>query len=238
MLEKLKSLNYPGKIYLIIFLCVATLISLISVYNIQSPSGNRPYLFIFWDTFLAWVPVGIAVILDLLFSYTRKKMRALILMLIGASWFFFFPNAPYLVTDLLHVFARYSFDPAKRFWADIVFWQHLFTIFTIAMLGLLLGSISLFSVQNLVRISFGVIASWIFVIFVLLLSSFGIYIGRFVRWNSWDVIMRPGYILKELFIMLTDTSKLSHIFTFCKFMFMVLIISYVLFYVITRVRKL
>jgi uncharacterized membrane protein len=74
-LEKLKSLNYPGKIYLIIVLCVATLISLISVYNIQSPSGNRLYLFIFWDTFLAWVPVGLAVILDLLFCYTRKKIR-------------------------------------------------------------------------------------------------------------------------------------------------------------------
>jgi uncharacterized membrane protein len=237
-LEKLKSLNYPGKIYLIIALCVTTLISLMSVYNIQSPSGNRLYLFIFWDTFLAWVPVGFAVILDLLFCYTRKKLRVGLFLFVGASWFFFFPNAPYLVTDLLHVFARYNFDPTKRFWADVVFWQHLFSIFTIAMLGLLLGSLSLFSVQNLVRTSFGVIVSWIFVIFVLLLSSFGIYIGRFVRWNSWDVIMRPGYILNELVIMLTDKSKLIHIFSFCKFMFMVLIISYVLFYVITRVKKL
>ncbi|CAN7520340.1 DUF1361 domain-containing protein [Paenibacillus sp. LjRoot153] len=237
-MEKLKTLNYPGKIYLIIVLSVATLISLISVYNIQSPSGNRPYLFIFWDTFLAWVPVGIAVILDLIFSYTRKKMRAVLLILVGASWLFFFPNAPYLVTDLLHVFVRYSFDPTKRFWTDVVFWQHLFTIFTIAMLGLLLGAYSLFSVQNLVRVSFGVMASWTFAIIVLMLSSFGIYIGRFVRWNSWDVIMRPGYILKELVIMLTDKSKLYHIFSFCKFMFMVLIISYVLIYVITRIRKL
>ncbi|KRE99436.1 hypothetical protein ASG89_28155 [Paenibacillus sp. Soil766] len=236
-MEKLKSLNYPGKIYLIIVLCVATLISLISVYNIQTPSGNRPYLFIFWDTFLAWVPVGIALILDLLFSYTRKKIRAFLIIFVGASWLFFFPNAPYLVTDLLHVFVRYSFDPTKRFWTDIVFWQHLFTIFTIAMLGLLLGSYSLFSVQNLLRISFGVMVSWIFAILVLLLSSFGIYIGRFIRWNSWDVITRPGYILKELVILLTDTSKLHHIFSFCKFMFMVLIISYVLFYIITKVRK-
>ncbi|WP_414813274.1 DUF1361 domain-containing protein [Paenibacillus sp. Soil766] len=207
------------------------------MYNIQTPSGNRPYLFIFWDTFLAWVPVGIALILDLLFSYTRKKIRAFLIIFVGASWLFFFPNAPYLVTDLLHVFVRYSFDPTKRFWTDIVFWQHLFTIFTIAMLGLLLGSYSLFSVQNLLRISFGVMVSWIFAILVLLLSSFGIYIGRFIRWNSWDVITRPGYILKELVILLTDTSKLHHIFSFCKFMFMVLIISYVLFYIITKVRK-
>ncbi len=103
---------------------------------------------------------------------------------IGATWFFFFPNAPYLVTDLLHVFVRYSFDPTERFWIDVVFWQHLFTLFTIAILGVLLGSYSLFSVQSLVRISFGVITSWIFVIVVLILSSFGIYIGRFVRWNS------------------------------------------------------
>ncbi|NQX58124.1 DUF1361 domain-containing protein [Paenibacillus qinlingensis] len=237
-MEKLKSLHYPGKIYLIIVLCVATLISLLSVYTIQSASGNRPYLFIFWDTFLAWVPVGIAVMLDLIFSYTRKKTRALISIVVGASWLFFYPNAPYLVTDLLHVFARYSFDPTKRFWADVDFWQHLFTIFTIAMIGLLLGAYSLFSVQHLVRVSYGAVASWSFAIFVLLLSSFGIYIGRFIRWNSWDVIMRPGYILKELVIMLTDRSKLYHIFTFCKFMFMVLIISYVLIYVITRVRKL
>ncbi len=237
-MEKLKSLYYPRKIYLIIVLCVATLISLISVYNIQYPSGERPYLFIFWDTFLAWVTVGVAVILDLIFCYSRKIVRAVMFIFIGATWFFFFPNAPYLVTDLLHVFVRYSFDPTERFWIDVVFWQHLFTLFTIAILGVLLGSYSLFSVQSLVRISFGVITSWIFVIVVLILSSFGIYIGRFVRWNSWDVLMRPGFILKEIFIMLTDPSKLYHIFSFCKFMFMVLIISYVLIYVITRIKKL
>lgn len=237
-MEKLKSLHYPGKMYLIIVLCVATLITLISVYNIQYPSGGRPYLFIFWDTFLAWVTVGFAVMLDLLFCYSRKKFRVVMLIVMGTMWLFFFPNAPYLVTDLLHVFARYSFDPTKRFWMDMVFWQHLFTLFTIAMLGILLGTYSLFSVQHLVSISFGVITSWIFAIIVLLLSSFGIYIGRFVRWNSWDVLTRPGYILKETCIMLTDATKLHHILTFCKLMFMVLMISYVLIYVLTKIRKL
>lgn len=236
-MEKLNTLHYPRKIYLIITLCVATLIALVSVYNIQTPAGNRPYLFIFWDTFLAWVPVGLAVILDVLFSYTRKRIRVLLLIIVGAAWLFFYPNSPYLVTDLLHVFARYSFDPTKRFWSDIAFWQHLFTIFTIAMLGLLLGAYSLFSVQHLMRISFGVMASWIFAVLVLVLSSFGIYIGRFIRWNSWDVIMQPGHILQELIVMFTDRSKLYHIVSFCKFMFMVLFISYVLIYVITKVRK-
>ncbi|OBR68974.1 hypothetical protein A7K91_14930 [Paenibacillus oryzae] len=234
MLEKLESLYYPKKIYLIIVLFIATLISLISVYSIQYPSGERPYLFIFWNTFLAWVTVGVAVLLDLIFSYSRKLVRAVMLIFIGATWLFFFPNAPYLVTDLLHVFARYSFDPSERFWIDPVFWQHLFTLFTIAILGVLLGSYSLFSVQNLVKKSFGVIASWIFVIIVFILSSFGIYIGRFVRWNSWDVLMRPGYIFEEIVIMLTDASTLYHVFSFCKFMFMILIISYVPIYVITR----
>ncbi|MBD0384866.1 DUF1361 domain-containing protein [Paenibacillus sedimenti] len=235
-MEKLNALNYPKKIIIVIALGIASLICLTNVYNIRLPSGVRPYLFIFWDTFLAWVPVIIAVLLDLIYIISYRIVRSIMILLLGAAWFFFFPNSPYLVTDLLHVFVRYSYDPTQRFWTDMEFWKQLFTLSSIAFLGVLLGSYSLYSVQRLVRRSYGMIVSWVFALIVLILSSFGIYIGRFVRWNSWDVLTRPGYILKETYVMLTDSNQLGHIVLFCKFMFIILVISYIPIYLMTRLE--
>jgi uncharacterized membrane protein len=99
----------------------------------------------------------------------------------GAAWLLFFPNAPYIFTDLMHLMWRFS----EHFWLDLVL------VLLFALTGLVLGFLSLYLMQSVVKNMYGAAASWIFVAGVACLSSFGVYLGRFLRFNSWDVVFKP-----------------------------------------------
>jgi uncharacterized membrane protein len=136
----------------------------------------QPFL---WNLFLAWVPLMAAMPLYTLRA--RGAKRPIIGTGLAIVWFLFFPNAPYIVTDLVHLYER----PPVPFWFDML------TIMSFALTGLFLGYLSLYLVQELVRSRTGRWTSWAFVFGMLGLSAFGIYLGRFLRWNSWDVFVSP-----------------------------------------------
>src|SRR5204862_4497199 len=92
-----------------------------------------------------------------------------------------FPNAPYIFTDLIHLTTHFY----RHFWVDLTL------ILLFAFIGLVIGFVSLFLMQAVVQRMFGRAASWLFIAAVAALSGFGIYIGRFLRFNSWDVIFKP-----------------------------------------------
>lgn len=96
-------------------------------------------------------------------------------------WLLFLPNAPYILTDILHL-TRASDAPA---------WYDLALLLSCSGTGLLLGYLSLLDVQEIVARSFSPIFGWIFAVVSLVLSGFAIYLGRFLRWNSWDVLVTP-----------------------------------------------
>ncbi|MUG44128.1 DUF1361 domain-containing protein [Paenibacillus woosongensis] len=228
-----RALGYPSKWILYLILFIATLIGMRYVVLTQLPEGGRPpYLFMLWNTFLAWIPLGLAIVLDMV-SLLRGKMLKLLLFLgVGLLWLFFYPNAAYLMTDLLHPFYRYPISAGMgiRFWEENLFWDHLFTILFAAMLGLAISTASLASVHALVRKYLGTVMGWIFAIAVLLLSSFGVYIGRFIRWNSWDVLQDPVRIVGETIIYLMDFEYLRHAIGFCKWIFLITLFCYVAAY--------
>src|ERR671936_2771776 len=143
-----------------------------------------------WNLLLAWIPLGLALLL-----YDRRVRRAGIATLtgIGLLWLLFFPNAPYIVTDFEHLAGNTG---EKKFWFDGVL------IGTAATTGLLLGFVSLYLLQAIVRRRVGARCGWLFVFAALGLGSFGIYLGRVLRWNSWDIFVRPG----------TRASELAHAF--------------------------
>jgi uncharacterized membrane protein len=145
-----------------------------------------------WNLFLAWIPLGLALLL-----YDRRVRRAGLATLIGIGllWLLFFPNAPYIVTDFGHLTGSTG---EKRFWFDGVL------IGTAATTGLLLGFLSLYLLQAIVRRRVGAPSAWLFVFATLELGSFGVYLGRVQRWNSWDVFVRPGALLGELARALVD----------------------------------
>src|SRR5206468_5852525 len=98
----------------------------------------------------------------------------------GGAWLLFFPNAPYIFTDVIHLSRAHT-----HFWPDLIL------ILINALTGMVLGFLSLFLMQSSVRRLAGEWMSWLFIAAVAMLSGFGIYIGRFMRLNSWDVVT-PG----------------------------------------------
>jgi uncharacterized membrane protein len=150
-------------------------------------TGNPNFRYLIWNLFLAWVPFVLAL---LLYDGQRRGMRAPGLVVLGALWLVFFPNAPYIVTDFVHL----SRDPLSPLWFDGL------TIASFAATGLLLGLGSLYLVQSAVRRELG----WLVVGAALVLGSIGIYLGRFVRLNSWDFFTNPHYVAYLVRLRLAD----------------------------------
>ncbi len=142
-------------------------------------TGNFRYAFLGWNLFLAWLPLVFALLAcdeDRARSTNRWRFRGLTL-----AWLLFFPNAPYIFTDLTHLNHRF----APHFWTDLVL------ILTCALTGLVVGFVSLYLMHGAISRIMGKLAGWSFVGAVTLLSGFGICLGRFLRFNSWDVLFKP-----------------------------------------------
>lgn len=149
------------------------------------------YRFLLWNLFLAWIPLACAL--------AAERMRSRVALLVcGAAWLVFLPNAPYLLTDLVHLSGRNS----NWFWYDLIM------LLSFGLTGMLLGYVSLYAMQKLVANRFGAVKGWVFAIATLGLCSFGIYLGRFERFNSWDVVFNPFDLL------LTIYSRVRHPFDY------------------------
>ena len=142
------------------------------------------FLFLLWNLFLAVIPF----VLSSLLAVSRGPLRARVLLPVGAVWLLFFPNAPYLLTDLFHLQRR----PPVPYWYDLAL------ILSCGWNGLMLAYASLMDMQGLVSRRLGAAAGWVFVALALVLSSFGIYLGRFLRFNSWDVLTNPVALFYDI----------------------------------------
>ena len=159
--------------------CVAIVLDIARV----GLSQKINFIFLIWNLTLAWIPYIISS------SITKKTSKGNFAFLF-VPWLLFFPNAVYLVTDILHV----DFRPPIPLWYDSV----IFFIF--AWLGATLAALSLIRVHYYVEHHFGEIKSRFFVVAIAVVSAFGIYLGRFERWNSWDAITNPFEIIKDIFV--------------------------------------
>ena len=151
-------------------------------------AGNLDFWFLIWNLALAWIPFLLA-----LAAYASARRPTSTAML-GLGWLLFFPNAPYIVTDFVHL---------SRV-APVPFWYDALTIGAFAATGLALGFASLYLMQCVVRDTVGVVASWLAVLVACALGSVGIYLGRFVRANSWDVLTRPEWFARLAHARLLD----------------------------------
>jgi len=148
-------------------------------------SGSTKFTGLIWNLFLAWIPFVLAVA-----AYDRWRRHGAGPMLVGlgALWLLFFPNAPYIVTDYVHLDRT----------ADAPYWYDAVAVSAFAWTGVLLGFASLFLVQTVVRQWRGVLSGWVFAGVALALGSLGIYLGRFLRLNSWDALEHPTVLPRIL----------------------------------------
>ncbi len=137
-----------------------------------------------WNLFLAAIPFPLAWFVDAL----TIRGRNLLAIPFGIAWLLFFPNSPYLVTDLLHL----------RKVRGVPLWFDALVYGAFAVTGVLLGYVSLYLVQISVRRSLGWIWATLLALGSIGLGSYGLYLGRVERWNSWDVIGRPGVLVQSV----------------------------------------
>jgi uncharacterized membrane protein len=149
-------------------------------------TGGTDYGELVWNLFLAWIPFVLALVV---YDGYRRGAARWQLLAGSALWLLFLPNAPYILTDAKHL--RISSD-SMPIWYDVVL------VSAAAFAGLVLGFLSLYMIQAVVRRLAGAVSAWLFALGVLGLSSFGVYLGRFHRWNSWDLFTQPGALLGDI----------------------------------------
>jgi uncharacterized membrane protein len=191
--EKIKPARF--RLAVVGLLCIASLIS-VALFRIRTiMSGTMDYDFLMWNLFLAWLPLGMAYTAS---SFAGKRRFVTLTVPIAALlWLLFFPNAPYILTDLFHL--RHPRE-------NIPIWFDTLLINWFAWTGILLGIFSLFLMQDIVRKAFGRVTGWAFVMIVSTLCGVGIYMGRFLRWNSWDMLLHPFERIREMLYYATHPS--------------------------------
>ena len=177
-------------------LCVALVVARVAY------SETEDHIGLIWNLFLAWIPFMLAYFAHAI-SWKRIWLY-LVIPVISLLWLIFFPNAPYMLTDLQDL-ARASTDAPLWYDVLIVVWC--------SWTGTLLGVISLYLMQDIVQRTFGRGAGWLFVFLIAGMSSFGIYIGRFVRLNSWDILQNPAETAMEILGIVIDPSMRLAAFT-------------------------
>jgi len=187
-------------------------------------TGNVYSAFLIWNLFLAWLPL----IFSLLACDHYRSAPGWNWRFFGfaGAWLLFFPNAPYIFTDLIHVTSHIY----PHFWMDMIL------ILLCALTGFVLGFVSLFLMQSVVRAMFGQLAGWIFIAATAGLSGIGIYLGRFMRFNSWDVLVQPVKLYHGIGTWmaepLANPKSLGFPVMFATFLF----IAYVMLYALTHLK--
>lgn len=178
--------------------------------------GQPGYRFLIENLVLAWIPFVVALAV---YDRYRAGVRFERLLPAVALWLLFLPNAPYILTDFVHL------TPAPRapFWFDAA------VLSAFSCTGLLLGFASLYLQHTVVRDRFGARAGWLGVVAALAVTSAGMYVGRFLRWNSWDVIVHPGERLTQLAPHLADPAAVARATASTLLVTVLLGVAYVVF---------
>jgi uncharacterized membrane protein len=146
-------------------------------------TGNTLYLFLVWNIFLAWIPFAVSSLFGKLHSKPKWQQAV-----IFCTWLAFFPNALYIVTDLIHL----DIESGVPKWFDAVL------LFSASVVGLMMAFVSLYLAEaHLLSVKLRKFRAP-FILLVLFLGSFGVYLGRFLRWNSWDIISNPFQLLLSI----------------------------------------
>ena len=180
-------------------------------------SETTNYSNLLWNLILAWLPYIFSLLAVYIFTTNRKHW--LFIGLLGILWLIFFPNAPYMVTDFYHLEPR---NPVPL-WFDI----SLIAIF--AFTGFFLAIASLRSIHIIIEGYLGKIIGWVFALLALNLASLGVYLGRFGRYNSWDILIEPKSVIREIaYNLLNPLDNLGFV-GFTLMFSSILLVSYLMF---------
>ncbi len=181
-MEKIKSVvvnNFSTVFYSVLFLGTSLFLLMLRL----KITHSFFLLFLVWNLFLAWIPYGISSLLLL------KKNSSKIWKLLGFGlWLLFLPNAPYIVTDLIHL-QRSN---------DIILWLDIVVIGSFAVAGLYGYLLSMAQIQKVMAQHISEANTKYLIICIHFLCGFGVYLGRFLRFNSWDIVQNPMNLFESI----------------------------------------
>jgi uncharacterized membrane protein len=192
MITQLKQARrFNETILLFAFSTMCLVLSIVRVFYSATPT----FLFLNWNLFLAFIPWALS---SMLIVYPQLQQKKLAVACLLGTWLLFFPNAPYILTDLFHL----------KLALGMPIWFDLLLILSFAWVGLLFGFMSLWDIEKILkrylvtsrlkgllryRLSIPLFSSAL-----LFIGSFGIYLGRYLRWNSWDIIAEPFALIYDI----------------------------------------
>lgn len=145
------------------------------------------FLFLVWNLFLATIPFIISLTVA---SNKRLQTNKLFFFVFFIVWLLFLPNSFYVITDLVHL--RYS--PLNLLWFDSIM------LFSFIITSLTAGYYSVFEFRKVFLRYFSTKKTSVLIVVIFFMCGFGIYLGRFLRWNSWDIINNPKTLFTDIVI--------------------------------------
>lgn len=169
-------------------MCFSSLLVVVRIIH----TGRMSFVFMIWNLFLAYIPYALSTWLTA--RYPRPGSKSLLIVL-SLVWLLFIPNTFYILTDLYHLN-----DHGRN--SKIPEWYDLVLILSCAWNGLLLGVLSVRHMERLYMPRASVMGGWLFVYPIMMLNALGVYTGRYLRYNSWDILSNPLRLLADIFDMI------------------------------------
>lgn len=179
--------------------------------------GNTSFIYILWNIFLAFVPFFITSILIL---NTKKESIVKPFFIISfILWLLFLPNAPYVVTDFIHLGRIHS----------VPIMYDMFLLFASAWVALLMGLASILHMEKIFLLKFSKKVTNIIILIIIFFTGFGVYLGRFLRFNSWDFFISHNSLVSSVWKIFTESNGYANVFGYTLLFFIFIYISYLAF---------
>lgn len=198
----------PKQIYLILLMATMLILGRIILFHSFS------LVYMFWNLFLACIAFMISSIL-LLHQHEGKLTKPLFV-IGGIFWLLFLPNSFYLITDLIHM----------GYGRSVPIFYDVFMLFSAGLAGVLIGIYSMLHIDKVLNSRYSKNTSFIIITIIMFLTSFGMYLGRFLRFNSWDMFTVPHVLLKQTFELIAHPARNIGAYGYITLFFFFIAISY------------
>lgn len=200
---------FPKQILIILSLAVLLDVARLFIFH------STYFMYLLWNMFLAVLPFVVSSLL--LYYVTHRKISRSLLVMGLIFWLLLLPNAPYIITDIIHLNRNHA--------APLLY--DTFLIFSSGWAGLLLGMYSVSHIEKILLRKYSQKRTSIIIAAIILISSFGMYLGRFMRFNSWDVVSSAELFFTKITHIFLQPAKYSDAYLFTSLSFIFFYMSYI-----------
>ncbi|MBN2546497.1 MAG: DUF1361 domain-containing protein [Spirochaetes bacterium] len=195
-------------------------------------TGSIQYSFLIRNLVLAWIPYFIALFIKyFLFLIKVESQLKIFVSIFSLVWLIFFPNSSYIVTDFIYILKFPFFIPDKSFFtSNTLIWFDIILSSSFAFIGHIIGLISLLMMHTVFDKFMKKLTGWFIIVISVFLSGYGIFLGRFIRLNSWDIFHKTSFVLIQILSNLISLKAILFSSAVGFFIFLTYIIIYYIYF--------